>query len=81
MYFLGHNQDIQERLLDEINNIIGDNDPNFDNIKNLSLCHNIIKESLRLKPVVPNFTRIAPTKQILNGYVIAANVIYILFNI
>lgn len=79
MYFLGHHPDIQEELYQEIIKELGDSVPDFENIKLLSLCHNVIKESLRLRPVVPVFTRISPTDQILNNHRIVANVCIFLY--
>lgn len=80
MYFLGHHPEIQEEVYQEIVREIGNATPDFENIKQLTLCHNVIKESLRLRPVVPVFTRISPTDQILNNYLVKANVsTYIFF--
>ena len=74
MYFLSRNLELQEEVFKEIEREIGDNIPDFDNIKNLNLCQNIVKEALRLKPVIPIFTRISPTEQTLAGYKLAPNV-------
>ena len=74
LYYLSHNPNIQQKLREEIMDQLHGQEPDYNNIQSLNLCQNIIKETLRLRPVVPIFTRISATEQVLNNYTVKPHV-------
>jgi len=52
-YYLAVNPDVEKKVVDEINEVIGEEALNFENIKKLTYLKWVLQESLRLKPPVP----------------------------
>ncbi|XP_058979626.1 cytochrome P450 6A1-like [Musca domestica] len=66
LYELAQNQQIQERLREEINEAFeGDTKPSYETIMNLSYLDQVISETLRKYPILPFLNR-----QALNDYVV-----------
>uniref|UniRef100_A0A6B2L684 Cytochrome P450 n=1 Tax=Arcella intermedia TaxID=1963864 RepID=A0A6B2L684_9EUKA len=59
MYYISLYPDIQERLQDEVDEVLKGSLPTMETIHQLHLCNNVIKETLRIQPVVPYISRIA----------------------
>jgi len=68
---LAANPRVQQKLLNEIHTELGNETPDFENIKRLGYLHNVIKETLRVRPVVPIFTRLSASEEVLNGHRLA----------
>ena len=60
LWCLAHNPQCQEKIFEELDNVFGDSDRDItmDDLKNVKYLERCIKEGLRLRPSVPNFTRI-----------------------
>ncbi|XP_065569758.1 cytochrome P450 4C1-like isoform X2 [Artemia franciscana] len=75
LYLLGQNPDVQEKLRDEIEMVLGTNNnyeyelQDFSKLKYLECC---IKETLRLYPSVPAIFRNVPVDTALGEYVVPA---------
>ena len=60
LWCLAHNPDCQRRIHQELDSVFGDTDRDIttDDLKQLKYLERCIKESLRVRPSVPNFARI-----------------------
>eukprot|EP01080_Neovahlkampfia_damariscottae_P006486 gene6486-10494_t len=67
------NPKLQQEVYGEINKIIGNEDPNEENVKNLTLLHYCMKEALRMGSPAPFLARFSEKDQDLIGYGIPAN--------
>eukprot|EP01095_Lingulamoeba_sp_RSL-Kostka_P007033 TRINITY_DN221_c1_g2_i5.p1 TRINITY_DN221_c1_g2~~TRINITY_DN221_c1_g2_i5.p1 ORF type:complete len:618 (-),score=170.53 TRINITY_DN221_c1_g2_i5:180-2033(-) len=76
LYMLAKHQDIQESLQENIDEYIQEGiPPSYEQIKKLELLLFVIKETMRLFPIVPMIHRRATHDTILNGYSIQAGTI------
>ena len=59
LWCLAHNPHCQDKIIEELDTVFGDSDRdiNGEDLKNLKYLERCIKEGLRLRPSVPNFTR------------------------
>ena len=73
VYQLAKNPELQQEVFEEIEKFIGKDDPNENNVKNLTLLHYCLKESLRMGPPAPFLPRFTEKEQDLAGYGIPAN--------
>lgn len=74
-YELAKNEDIQERIVDEINSVIGkDKEPTYDNCQHLKYTEAAIEEILRMYPPVHILTRKTTKATVLNGIHVPADV-------
>ncbi|XP_066993578.2 cytochrome P450 4C1 isoform X2 [Anabrus simplex] len=74
LYLLGKHPDIQERVVEELNGIFGDSDrsPTHDDLSSMKYLEQVIKETLRLYPSVPAFSRQLETDIELLGHTVPA---------
>ena len=49
-YLLGMNPEIEEKVLQSVNNSIGDQDPSFEKLRELGYCLQVIEETMRIYP-------------------------------
>eukprot|EP00005_Dracoamoeba_jomungandri_P004934 CAMPEP_0174254330 /NCGR_PEP_ID=MMETSP0439-20130205/3674_1 /TAXON_ID=0 /ORGANISM="Stereomyxa ramosa, Strain Chinc5" /LENGTH=338 /DNA_ID=CAMNT_0015335865 /DNA_START=189 /DNA_END=1202 /DNA_ORIENTATION=+ len=53
LYELDKNPEVTEKILEELDAVLGDEEPNYENLKDLQYLHSVLSESLRLHPPVP----------------------------
>eukprot|EP01103_Thecamoeba_quadrilineata_P010370 TRINITY_DN221_c0_g1_i1.p1 TRINITY_DN221_c0_g1~~TRINITY_DN221_c0_g1_i1.p1 ORF type:complete len:488 (-),score=79.60 TRINITY_DN221_c0_g1_i1:72-1535(-) len=75
-YLLAQNSDVEKKLIDEVDTILKDEKPSYENVKNLKYLQSVIDESLRLYPPVPIDQKYSVEDDVLpNGYKIKAGTI------
>jgi cytochrome P450 len=72
LYLLGAHPPVKERLHVEVDDILGDNPPNAENISQLRYLNQVIKETLRLYPPIHAGNRIAAVNLEYQNYTIPA---------
>lgn len=70
--------DIQQRLHEEAQSVMGDDEPRFDHMRKLIFTRDVFRESLRLYPSVPFFARDATRQEEMRDKVIKAGSILML---
>ncbi|KAM9305714.1 sterol 26-hydroxylase, mitochondrial-like [Gastrophryne carolinensis] len=80
LYELGRNLEVQDALYEEVTSVIpGDKVPSREDLSRMPLLKAVIKETLRMYPVVPVNGRIVTDKEaILDGHIIPRNTQFIL---
>ncbi|XP_025103420.1 cytochrome P450 3A29-like isoform X5 [Pomacea canaliculata] len=73
-YNLAKNQDVQQRVYEEMRDELGDEDPTYDNVGRLKYLDNVIHETLRLFPPVALIHRQALHSRTIKGVTIPAGV-------
>lgn len=66
-YYLSLHPDVEEKIIDEISNVIGNDELNAKNIKKLNYLKYVLQEVLRLRPPVPVDGYISTQDDILPG--------------
>jgi len=67
-YFLSKYPNIQEKVFQEVNEVLGDREPNRDDIGKLKYLKATLEETLRLRPIVPFIpARVASKDVVLEG--------------
>ena len=75
LYSLAKNPELQNRLLDELSNVIGDKTyPSREDIQNMPLLRNCVKEVMRLYGIVPLHSRVLEEDAIIDGYCVPSKV-------
>jgi len=64
-YRLHSHNDVQQRVVQEVDHVLGSTDPTHDNVKGLQYLRAVLSEVLRLHPSVPNDSKIAVKADIL----------------
>jgi cytochrome P450 len=77
-YLLAQHPDVERRLHDELNELLGGRLPTVDDLAHLSSTRMILEESLRLYPPACVFSRKALADDELGGYAIPANSMIVL---
>jgi cytochrome P450 len=67
-YLLSQHPDIEQRIADEVDRVIGDGWPTFAHVQRLSLIRQTLDESLRLYPPAWGFSRLAMSDDEIGGY-------------
>lgn len=80
LYNLANSRRVQEKLQNQIEETIGSDWCTYDALQKLPYVKAIVKESLRLYPVVPINARVMTEDTVLNGYLIPKDTC-ILFNV
>lgn len=72
LWLLAQNQQIQKDLRDEIRTLFHEDDktPSYEDINSLPLLNNVVRETLRLIPPVPNTSRVTRVPVVLGSYVL-----------
>lgn len=70
-YLLSQHPDIEQRIVDEVDRVIGDGRPSFAHVDRLSLIRQTLGESLRLYPPAWGFSRLATGDDEIAGYRVA----------
>jgi len=69
---------LQDQLRHEIKAVLGDKaDPSWEDLQNISVVRNCLKETLRLYPAIAINLRTIPENCVIGGYQIPAGVCYI----
>jgi cytochrome P450 len=71
-YLIGINPDVEGRLTEEVDRVLGDRDPSLDDVPRLTYTAMVFNEALRLFPPAPIFGRRPKEKITLGGYEIPA---------
>jgi cytochrome P450 len=58
-YHLSRNPDVMKKVQDELDAVLEGEDPTVEKIAKLNYTRNVVKESMRLTPVVPLLDRVA----------------------
>ncbi|XP_067674794.1 cytochrome P450 3A5-like [Haliotis asinina] len=67
-YSLAKNPDVQKRLTEEVDSVLGDNNPDYDNIGEMKYLDRVITETLRLYPAVTGVSRNVAETVTIKGY-------------
>ena len=67
IYFLLHNPDVLAKAYEEVDRVLTDQDPSFDQIHQLQYLLQILKETLRLYPTAPLFTLAPYEDEVIGG--------------
>lgn len=68
LYLLAEHPEHRERLYDELDAVLGDELPTFEDLDDLEFLERVLKESMRLYPVVHSISRKALTDVEVDGY-------------
>lgn len=69
-YLLSENPDVEKKLQEEIDSVLGENFPSIDKLNSLKLAENVFNESLRMYPPAWIIARRAKEDYGINGYII-----------
>ncbi|KAJ4450149.1 Cytochrome P450 4C1 [Periplaneta americana] len=74
LYLLGCHPEIQDKVVEELHNIFGDSDREafYEDLQKMTYLEQVIKETLRLYPSVPGFSRILDVDTKIKNYTIPA---------
>ncbi len=67
---LAQHPDVEKKICEEINRVIGDGQPTYEQIRQLSYCNAAIKESMRLNPTSYNTLRVCTEDTYVKDYLI-----------
>ncbi|XP_071101640.1 cytochrome P450 3A24-like [Haliotis cracherodii] len=67
-HVLATHPDIQQKLSEEIDSVLGDKDPDYDSIHELVYMDLVVTETLRLYPIVPDITRYVSETTTIKGW-------------
>jgi len=66
-YFMSLNPDVQKKVHQEVKQILGDRDPEFEDLENLKYCKKVLKETLRSRPIIPFIERTNTEEMVVHG--------------
>ncbi|HLW78565.1 MAG TPA: cytochrome P450 [Terriglobia bacterium] len=78
-YLLGQHPEIADRVAEEVERVVGDRTPTFDDIPQMRLVDGVVKESLRLYPPAYGVVREALNDCEIGGYTIPAGATLAMF--
>lgn len=73
-YNLATNMDVQEKLIQEIDEVIGEQDATYELMNKLPYLEKVIQETLRMYPIAPRTDRICKETTTINGVTIPKDV-------
>ncbi len=68
MYLLSKNPQVEQRLVAELEDVLGDRSPTMDDLSDLTYTERVVKESMRLYPPVPGIVREPVKPDVIDGY-------------
>jgi len=68
MYLLSRNPQVEQRLVAELEDVLGDRTPTMDDLADLTYTERVVKESMRLYPPVPGIVREPVKPDVIDGY-------------
>lgn len=68
LYALSQNPEIEAALVAEVQTVLGDRAPTFEDLPKLALTERVLKESMRMYPPVPSMARLASEDTTIGGY-------------
>ncbi|KAK3579645.1 hypothetical protein CHS0354_034150 [Potamilus streckersoni] len=68
LYVMAVHPEIQEKLTEELDSVLGKEEPNYDNIHELKYLEQVISETLRMYPPLLRMSRIPSETVIIDGY-------------
>lgn len=71
-YLLAKNPSVEERLVDELEGVLGGDTPAMDDLSELTYTEKVVTESMRLYPPVPGIIREPVKPDVIGGYEIPA---------
>jgi len=72
-FFLGQDKSIQKKLQNEVDTILGNDDPTAESIPKLKYCKMVLDETLRLRPATTHLPRMATQDTEILGQKISKN--------
>lgn len=79
LYLIAQHPDIEQKILEEVSSVVGNNEITFDDLPKLSYTRQVIQEVMRLYPPAWIIDRIALDDDEIGGYHIAKDTIMLLF--
>lgn len=73
-YLLSKNESVQQRLINEVDNILGKRQPTSADLQNMTFLKACVKETLRLFPPIPMNARTTTEDTSVGGYFIPKDV-------
>ncbi|XP_046579188.1 cytochrome P450 3A29-like [Haliotis rubra] len=67
-YILATHPDVQQKMSEEIDSVLGDKEPDYDSIHNLVYMDLVVTETLRLYPVIADLQRYVPETTTIKGW-------------
>jgi cytochrome P450 len=74
LYHLSKNPEVVKKITEEVNSVIGDRDPTYDDISQLRYISMVINETMRVNPTVPILARASVKENTIHGYTIPKGV-------
>lgn len=71
LYALSEHPAVEAKLMKEIDDVLGERVPTFDDLPNLPFTEQVIKEAMRMYPPVPSLARVATEDTTVGGYPVA----------
>ena len=68
LYLLAKHPEVQERLAEEVRQVLGSRTPTYDDFERMPYMRAVLKESLRMFPVVTMNVRVLENDLEVNGY-------------
>lgn len=73
MAYLALNPDVQQKMFEEVDRVLGGRDPTYSDVDNLIYCKCVFKETLRLMPPVASIPKKTTAPMELCGYTLPAD--------
>ena len=81
LHLVSKEPELQQAIYDEVTSVCGLNGvPDFNDLQKMPLVRNCVKETLRMYPPVPFFTRVAESDMVIHGYQVPKKTLF-MFNI
>ena len=81
LHLVSKEPELQQAIYDEVTSVCGLNGvPDFNDLQKMPLVRNCVKETLRMYPPVPFFTRVSESDMVVHGYQVPKKTIF-MFNV